>query len=378
MIQDLRFYDFDFNLLHIQHDVSGVHWNLRYNGIGTFEGEFSPKSTLCALCMKNTYLVVCQGEKQAIITGKFIKNNKLILYGRTVNFLLSKRVAMPFSSDSPDVPKDIASLAGYIVNKSCSDFITLGNLTASENCDTQQLTKMASVSDTVFSLLEKASLGHRLFFDIEKKKWIFDILKGEEKNLIISEELYNAFDCEYTHSLLDYYTSGYYAKEYDLKGDWNPAANSPPLYNNLPENYGCAYRISENGTYFGISFTKGEYLLCKSPNGTWEKGERSDRFWVYVEGKTKGALRWDAVLDAQSNSEAEKILHQNILTQKISSRIKRLEYGKDFSLGDIIRFTGIFGNETVSFNLKITAVDIWYENSNTSGIKPEFSLTDQH
>ena len=44
-MNDLRFYDFNFNLIHIQHDISGVHWHLKYNGIGSFEAEFSPQST---------------------------------------------------------------------------------------------------------------------------------------------------------------------------------------------------------------------------------------------------------------------------------------------------------------------------------------------
>ncbi len=373
-MNDLRFYDFDFNLIHIQHDISGVHWNLRYNGIGSFEAEFSPQSKLCALCMKNHYLIVCQGEMQALITGKFIKDNKFTLYGRTINFLLDKRIAPPLSYDNKAYPTDPANMSKYIVEKNCSDFVSIGNIPVCLESVKRDMTRISSVYDAVYDLLESVSLGHRLYFDTKNQKWVFDILKGEEKNLIICEDLYNVFDCEYSHSLLDYFTSGYYSKEYDIKGDWNPQTNTPTLYNNVSENYGCAYRISEDGTYFNINFLKGEYLICNSSDGAWEKSNRADSYWIYKNGTTNGAMRWDAILDANNGDEAKKILDGSTVTEKISARIKKLEYGKDFNLGDIIRFTGKFGNETVTFNLKITSVNIWYETSYISGIKPEFII----
>ena len=41
-MEDLRFYDFEFNLLCIAPDVCDVCWELKFNGIGTFEAGIIP------------------------------------------------------------------------------------------------------------------------------------------------------------------------------------------------------------------------------------------------------------------------------------------------------------------------------------------------
>ncbi|MBO5454739.1 MAG: hypothetical protein J6A69_12380 [Clostridia bacterium] len=372
-MQDLRFYNFDFTLLHIEHDFSSVYWNLKYNAVGSFEAEFACKDELNKLCSEEKYLVVCQGDRQAIITGRQIKNNKLKLFGRTVNFLLEKRVLMPFSTENLDSKKGSASLAQYIVSETCADFAVLGSTVISDNDISFERSVMTTVENAVRDCLESDGLGHRLVFDTENKKWVFDIIQGRKSDLVVSEDMLNAFESEYTHSLLDFCTSGYYRRDYNFKGDWNPVSNSPALSNNTSENYASAYRATADAEIFNLSINKGDYIICNTPDGKWQKSDKADGFDVYIPGTYKGAKCWDAIFNSDTESEALEILEKNKLTEKCSANMRNLEFGKDFKLGDIVTFNQKIGKDLISLNLKITSVTLWFEQGSAMGVKPEFT-----
>ena len=72
-MKDIRVYDFEFNLLCIMTDVISVSWHILYNDIGTFEGHFRLGDNISNVILSNTYVVLTQGENQAICTGKIAK-----------------------------------------------------------------------------------------------------------------------------------------------------------------------------------------------------------------------------------------------------------------------------------------------------------------
>ena len=59
-MEDIRVYDFEFHLLHIEHNFISANWSLKYNNIGTFEGHFPLKSGIVPVIMNNRYLVIIQ------------------------------------------------------------------------------------------------------------------------------------------------------------------------------------------------------------------------------------------------------------------------------------------------------------------------------
>jgi len=370
-MNDLRFYNFDFKLLHIEHDFSAVCWYLKYNSTGTFEAEFASSGPLASLCAENKYMVVCQGDFQAIITHKQVKNNKLILNGRTVNFLLEKRCVPPFSSSSLNFSNGSCGLAQYIVSTYCNDFVTLGkSVTSTENSEFSR-NSMNSALDVICACLDRDNLGHRLIFDTEKKQWIFDIIKGEEKNIILSDDTLTTYDSEYTQNILDYATSGYFKKLYSYEGQWNPINNTPALTNKTASNYAKAYKVSSDGTYFGIKFAKDDYIVCKTKDGTWEKSNNGNCFWEYVLCDKQGVYRWDSILSAEDESEAKSILLDMKTTDRLAAKLRNLELGKDFNLGDIVTTTLRLGEKHISLKQRINAVTIWYEKGSVIGTKPE-------
>ena len=120
-MEDIRIYDYEFNLLHIEHDIVSCNWTIHENAIGSFEMHFPLTSNLISVIMQNRYLVAVQGKKQAIITGRQV-NTEGVLYGRTCNWLLSRFcVHDTFDTDSllseGRIPSsDAQTVCAYILN----------------------------------------------------------------------------------------------------------------------------------------------------------------------------------------------------------------------------------------------------------------------
>ena len=91
----LFIYDFEFNLLLTEPDIMKSRWLIYYNDVGTFEAHLPVTSELIKIINDNKYLVVCQRGLSAIVVGYEI-SNELVLYGRTCNWLLSKRITPKF------------------------------------------------------------------------------------------------------------------------------------------------------------------------------------------------------------------------------------------------------------------------------------------
>ena len=96
-MRDIRIYDFDFNLLSIMSDIISSSWTIKYNNIGTYEGHFRLNDRICDILLGTPYIILTEGENQAVCTGK-IAENELLICGRTLNWLLKKRVLPPFKT----------------------------------------------------------------------------------------------------------------------------------------------------------------------------------------------------------------------------------------------------------------------------------------
>ena len=101
-ISDIRFFDFNFNLIHTENEFLSSNWTVYYNDIGTFEAHFDLNSDTLPIVMENDYLVAVQGGLSAIIVGKKV-SDELIIYGRTCNWLLTKRITDSFDSTTATI-----------------------------------------------------------------------------------------------------------------------------------------------------------------------------------------------------------------------------------------------------------------------------------
>lgn len=261
----LIFYDYEFNPLLTERHVLKSAWEIKYNGIGSFEAQLPAKSDAAALLAEHRYLVVRDEISCAVVVG-YQMSDTLTIYGRTCNWILSKRIVEP-----TEYSGDAAKLARGIIESEFADTGIVAEADISGETVSLAEETRAPASDVISKLLGRAGLGHSLEYDTENKVWRFHVLCGKERPLMISEANRNAWDMSLTEDILDYYT--------------------------------CA-------VYDG---------------GTVEKDEKT------------GLYRWQTDLLAKSEEEAAAKLCELRRNSELTLKLRGLEYGKDFELGDIVR-----------------------------------------
>lgn len=314
-MEDIKFYDFELNLLHIDNAYSSVDWLLKFNGIGTFEAHFPINSPVTRLCMENEYLVAVQGDKQAVITGRKAASD-LTLYGRTPNWFLSKRVTPNFTLMyySPEF------IAKKLVEAAMADVSNFELIRTSGFTDRIRLWRNVynPTIKVISDCMGRVSAGHKMWFDIGEKKLKYCGIKPADTGLIISRTNLNAQNLSYTDDFQDSANGGYYAVTDETTGEL-----------------------------------------------TWTE---------IASGKT-GIYRWMEVLGGDNEYDAKASLKSKRRKKDVKFDVRGLKYGKDYELGDIVTVKSEFGGYIRSERKQITEVNIWYENAN-AGEKPVFSDTD--
>lgn len=368
-MEDVRFYDFDFHLLHIEHDIFSCNWTLYENDIGTFEMHFPTGSKLASLMMEHRYMVAVQGDKQAIITGKQL-GIEGILYGRSPNWILTKFcVPSIFNTDTLFAQGELAAqdaqtVCTYLVESRLGGLMVVQPNT--EQAFGQVFLENESVStlfDLVQSVMKQDGGGHGVFFDVENKQWVFTVTKGKKLSAVFSEDNKNAYDMAYSEDLQDFAPGGWYMQRMKDKGEWNASENSPKLVNKASGNFAKGYHVSTGGTRFGITFSKGDYVVCKNKVGTWEKADEIASFPVQIPSEMVGIYAWETPLDGQTETEAIKDLDSKKVCQTMAGKVKDLKFGRDYALGDLIWTEMIKGSCRRSQIKKITGVRLWYEHN---------------
>ena len=211
----IRVYDFGFNLLFLETRVNSTSWTVYYNGIGTFEAHIPLDSELAGILEQHKYLIVCEDDKTAVLTGHEV-GDELILYGRTPNWLLGKRIAPKTES----VTGAAGTICANLVQNAFSDVSDFEVLTPPAS---DSITVERSAYKTVFAAVSEylslCGMGHRLDFDRAENKWVFSIYNGVEIPLLISEANKNAYDASVSYDILDLADCGYYGENGYLQGD---------------------------------------------------------------------------------------------------------------------------------------------------------------
>lgn len=342
---DIRIYDFNFKLLLIISDVISSCWSIKYNGIGTYEGHFRLNDRASDIILKNPYLIITEGENQAVCTGK-IAEKELLVAGRTVNWLLSKRVMPPFKTKEifGEAFKDPKTIIDYILNKRFISPPEIGEdgLFSEDTADSRKAVEnfviypysgagvlnrhfwrnsANSVEEIVHDLCELMDSGHTLIFNPITKTWDFKILCGTERNLIIYEQNRNFYNVTYTEDIENYASGGWYEQGSDTSSE--------------------------------------------------DEGENIWKYTGFDDGYS-GMMYWETVLSGTGLSEAQSALSSKKREYNIQGTIYRLKYKKDYDLGDIVNVIVQFGDFHKKMRYKITGVNIWY-NEGSAGEEPIFT-----
>ena len=339
---DLRIYDFEFHLLAIAKDVISSRWVLRYNGVGTYEGHFRIDSSTAELILKHRYLVLTEGDKQAVCTGK-IAGDELILCGRTVNWLLGKRVLPPFKTSeifgeymSPEEilhyvlemgflnPPQIDPQTGQMLAGTQDAAKRVENFYLCEKIGTPKLSRhfwrlsANTVLELVVDLAELMGVGHQLIFDPIRKCWQFSYIQGTERTLVLAEDYRTACHTEYTEDFLEYATGGWYEKPGDAESE-----------------------------------------------GTWN--------YVETDSDLQGIYRWDAVLSGVSENEALTSLQKRQQVSTATLDTIGLRFGTDYQLGDVFLVGIQKGGFEKKLRAKVTGVNLW-STGRDAGEEPVLSI----
>ncbi|MBQ7985926.1 MAG: hypothetical protein IJ304_01505 [Clostridia bacterium] len=289
-------YDFEFNLLFVETGIIKSRWVVYYNDVGTFEVHLPITSELTRIVSENPYLVVKQHGLSAIIVGKEL-GDELVLYGRTCNWLLSKRITPEFELDtvySGDAAANMVNTAFSDVDNLVIGNIPKGNQVEFESMENETL-------DSVRDCLKLSNLGHELCYNEKTKSWEFNVLEGIESELILSEAHRNAFGTKISSDILDMATCGVYNKKTD-------------------------------DGYTSTNIT-----------GDTEK---------------TGIYRWEAKVLGETENEAKINLEKLTEKNKISMETSEISWKKDYALGDVVRIQIIKGAYRTTEKKRVSGVEI--------------------
>lgn len=327
-MKDIRVYDFEFNLLCVMTDVVSSSWHILYNGVGTFEGHFRLKDSISDIILSNKYIVLCQGDLQAICTGKIV-TDELVVCGRTVNWILTRRIRPPFKTKEifGDDYTDAETILLYCLKKGFIEppLIDADGLEISDTIDYQKKVtnfiiptpvgaqkldnhfwriKAHDLSELTIDLCKKLNRGHRVVFDIEKKQWRFEFIYPKVRELMLTQNLKNMYQITYSEDL-----------QQEAGGGWYPAVV--------------------------------------------DESENSDNLWYYLQKEKKnGIYAWDCVINSSGKSEAVDMLGKKAVTASASGKLRNLEYLKNYELGDIVSVYVKFGSFEKESKCMVNGVDI--------------------
>lgn len=366
-MEDIRIYDFDFQLLHIEHNISSCYWNVFYNDIGTFEGTFPLDSPITKVLFSHKYLFLTQGNLQAIITGK-TADKVLHVYGKTPNWILSRRTIAPFKT-STFADENYDKVVEYVLKTAFSDIFDTHFTYADETegiTDNKHFWRITRnpASEVIRDRIAPLGIGHRVTLDLENKRWAFALYGGNEVHRIISEENRTMNQVALCEDLQNFYTAGYYYKELSHAGEWSPHTALPQ---NNPAEYGSYYTIVyEDGETQKRSYPAGSYLVCDDEEtGAWHVHSDLPQLSAYLPGEDTGIYRWDASLSCGSLSEAEATLAKRKRVRRITGDTVNLAFGKDVNLGDFVTVQVEKGGYRETLSRRVVGAELWYESGNS-------------
>lgn len=361
-MQDLIFYDFDFNRLNDYGNFISSNWTVNYCGYGSFEAHFPKTQTdLIEMLDKNTYLLCIQGDNQAVITGWQIDED-IAVFGKTPEWLMTKRGINSFSYTTAVYPTVVAQ---YIVSNSMGDFVTVANVIAMGTQTKYSTSEVRSAYDTVCEVLGKDNLGFSLRADIQNKRFIFRSYQGTTRPTVLSESNKSAHSMLYTKELQDYATtSGWYQRKMENMGNWDAVNNSPALVQLSAQNAYRYYKITAAGTQFGLECKKGDYLYSDVATGAWKTASSvPSAVWLYINNTAvSGAKKWDFILSGtKTYAEAQAELRTRKISETIGAELRRLKYGTDYQLGDTVRVQFESGDFKKTLTKRVSGVQIFYD-----------------
>lgn len=304
MINDVYFYDFELNKVYelpsfgAEKGYISVNATIDFCGAGSLEIVFVDEKLKSLINDYQDNLIVVWRNFQGFLTGHQFEET-CRLFGMSLNGLLH-RIVIPKTVTT--LSGDVETLARTAISANAS-WLTLGG-TKGFDKEVKYATNKYEIADKYISeLLTLDNAGYVIFADTKSKKYIFEVLKSEETELLLST-------------------------------------------NNLN-----AYAFSESYSNKTVAF------------GGWyeqEQSDGSDPVWTYItlDETLSGINKIDTVLSAKSEDEALQDLETKKAEFTTDLKTRKIVQGIDYNIGDIVRVQ----NNGVATKKRIIGINMSMEN----------------
>lgn len=298
-MEDIRFYNFDFELLYIlpPHSSGGgymsIEMTIDLNGTGSLELVcFDAELGQIIETYRDEVLVEWRGV-WGYITGYRNESAKMHIFGVGLNGLLHRAV-IPTQSEQTN---DIETLARNAISQYV-EWLNLGTVQGFTTKKPHKTDKYMYADEYIKTLMDEEQAGYRITANSQNKTFVFECIKPKEIPLLLSESALNAYDFVYTYDNKETATGGWYNKKID----------------------------------------------------------GSDPVWTYIGDTTvTGIHRIDTILDVDNADKAATELAQRRADIDITASVKDVYYKQDYNVGDIVR---IMRNNGETLKKLINRVDL--------------------
>lgn len=295
---DIKFYDFEFNLLAILPRTSGkgngysfLNYKPEFLGHGSFEITYISEKIDKIVTDNRDNLFVVLDDFQGYLTGYRFQGDKHKLYGKHLNGLVNRRLIEPQTVTNET---EFETYAKSVVSTYYYDFLTVSTTSVGITDEiTHETTDYVQGDEFLQALCEKVGAGYHITADFVNKQLIFNLIKKQKTSLVLSESSLTAYDFDITYDNKDVATYGVYS---EIQPD--------------------TIEEDENGDNVTV---KHENEINVTDNGK------------------KGIYRIDAWLSAETASEADAELKSKKPMFDITASTRRIRWNYDYQIGDIVR-----------------------------------------
>jgi len=365
---NVRFYNSEFSRLGDFPRPLSVNIQEVYCGYGSAEVHFSlNEAEVFDILEENELVFLCTDGHWAVVSGWQVGED-IAVYGRTLAWLLTKRVAQPYSF--ADVTPEEAAIA---IVQSAEDFVVTAECSYLGEKGTFESENPVTLYDGVCKALKPAGLGFLVEPDLTEKKLVFRVYEGALRECLLSPSMHSACGMEYTLEKQDAVSNcGWYRRKIVDMGEWNAAENEPFLFQQNTENAFTCYKIVSESyrpggdmvERFGLWCQKDHYIVSDNEEGTWEiYKEKPSTVWTYFNGGEKtGLCKWETVFSGtMTPSEVKDQLSALMPREVIDAEALKAKYGQDFSLGDKVRVQFEFGYIKRSQMKRVASVNVYFD-----------------
>ncbi len=177
-MRDIRFYDLNFNLNLIEPSFLSVSFCEKFRDVGSFEIHLPKDSAAAELTLPCMAVI---GDFCGIVTGLRISQD-IAVFGKTLDFLLSKRICKPQSFKEKSAAEIVKSLTDACI----CDFAVLEefeDFSVDEDFIISSPTPLCNVIARICG-----ENGYSLCADFENKKFVFKILPMRSNPIRLSAD----------------------------------------------------------------------------------------------------------------------------------------------------------------------------------------------